>query len=380
MSFLLQISKRKSQKVKIKKMKKITVLLVCFLLSAAAVMSQSEEPVSRKDTIIISFANGSRLLLLINKKDDIELIKRYDINAIISDLSQEINGLREDEDLVINEEEGDKYLLKPVVVEKSDFQPADESEKTEEENKEKKDYENEGDYDSDDSKNDSYDVRINKKRKFWPRTRQSINIDIGLNNYLEDFKFPDENNKPYSVKPHGSVYFGINTTYKTKLAGPLFVEWGGGFDWYNFNLDNKSIRFVKTDSVVRFDPDPRTDIDPIRSKLNAGYIYLKMVPMLDFSYNSRSRLWNYHGDGFRLGLGGYAGFRITSRTKFVYKMDGDREADKDSSNIFLNNVRYGIRFQVGYRGVDMFLNYDVSPLFSENRGPELNAFSFGFTL
>jgi hypothetical protein len=61
-------------------------------------------------------------------------------------------------------------------------------------------------------------------------------------------------------------------------------------------------------------------------------------------------------------------------------MDGDREADKDSSNIFLNNVRYGIRFQVGYRGVDMFLNYDVSPLFSENRGPELNAFSFGFTL
>jgi hypothetical protein len=312
-------------------------------------------------------------LLLINEKDDIELIKRYDLNAMISDLSQEIDGLREDEDIVIDEEEGDKYLLKPIIEEKSEFQPEDESIDDAEEKVEK-------DMDDEEFDKDDYDVRVDRKRKYWPRTRQSINIDVGLNNYLEDFKFPDENNEPYSVKPHGSWYAGINTTYKTKIAGPVFVEWGGGFDWYNFKLDNESIRFVKTDSVVRFDPDPRTEIDPIRSKLSAGYIYLKMVPMLDFSYNSHSRLWNYHGDGFRIGIGGYTGFRIASRTKFVYKVNGDRKSDKDSSNIYLNNFRYGLRCQVGYRGIDLFVNYDVSPLFSENRGPELNAFSFGFTL
>jgi len=102
--------------------------------------------------------------------------------------------------------------------------------------------------------------------------------------------------------------------------------------------------------------------------------------MLDFSYNSRSRLWNYHGDGFRIGAGGYTAFRIASQTKFVYKENGDKQTDKDSSNIYLNNFRYGLRFQIGFRGVDLFANYDISPLFSKDRGPELNAFSFGFTL
>lgn len=352
-------------------MKRILLLLSGLLLLVISVKSQS---LAKKDTIVISFANGSQLILLINEQDDIELIKKYDINAMISDLSQEINGLREDENLVITEEEGDKYLIdKPVVVEEPEPEEEEADNMMEEDDDE--DYEDYDDYDRD------YDVNEGRKRrKYWPRTRQSINIDIGLNNYVEDFKFPDENNSPYAVKPHGSWYVGINTTYKTKIGGPVFVEWGGGFDWYTFKLDNENIRFVKTDSIVRFDPDPRTDIDPIRSKLSVGYIYLKLVPMLDFSYNSRSRLWNYHGDGFRVGLGGYTGFRIASRTKFVYKMDGDKERDRDSSNVYLNNVRYGVRFQVGYRGVDLFLNYDLNPLFSKDRGPDLNAFSFGFTL
>ena len=108
---------------------------------------------------------------------------------------------------------------------------------------------------------------------------------------MEDFKFPDASNAPYALKQQHSWYIGINTTYKTNIAGPVFVEWGGGFDWYTFKLDNKNVRFVKTDSIVRFDPDPRTTISPIRSKLTAGYVFVKAVPMLDFSYNSKSRLW-----------------------------------------------------------------------------------------
>jgi len=39
-----------------------------------------------------------------------------------------------------------------------------------------------------------------------------------------------------------------------------------------------------------------------------------------------------------------------------------------------------LRFQMGYRGIDFYANYDLNELFVEGRGPQLNAFSFGFVL
>lgn len=369
MSFLPStLAERKSQKLKINKMKKLTLFTALILFFTGQTLAQ--QTVGKKDTVIINLGHNSRIILLVGADDDLELIKRYDINAMISDLTHQIDNLHEDEEITITDESGEKYLKKeePVVEEKSDFQEND--------SEENQSYDEDNDRDNRD--NDVHER--SRRRHYWPRTRQSINIDLGLSNYLENFKFPDQSNAPYSLNQQGSCYIGINTTYKTNLAGPLFMEWGGGFDWYMFKLDKNNIRYVKTDSLVRFDPDPRTNINPIRSKLNTGYIYVKLVPMLDFSYNARSRLWNYHGDGFRIGVGGYSALRIASQTKFVYKDNGDKQKDKDSSNIYLNNFRYGLRFQIGFRGIDLFANYDVSPLFSKNRGPELNTFSFGFTL
>jgi len=34
---------------------------------------------------------------------------------------------------------------------------------------------------------------------------------------------------------------------------------------------------------------------------------------------------------------------------------------------------------LGYGEVDIFVNYDISTLFAENRGPELNAITFGLS-
>ena len=76
----------------------------------------------------------------------------------------------------------------------------------------------------------------------------------------------------------------------------------------------------------------------------------------------------------------YAGYRIASYTKYVTKEDGDKEKDKDKDGFYLNNFRYGVRGQIGFRGIDIFFNYDLNELFADNRGPELNAFSFGVVL
>ena len=81
--------------------------------------------------------------------------------------------------------------------------------------------------------------------------------------------------------------------------------------------------------------------------------------------------------GFRIGLGGYAGFRLGSRSKVKFS-DGKKDKERDDFNI--QTFRYGARLQMGYRGTDIFINYDLNELFNEGRGPELNAFSFGIIL
>ena len=73
-------------------------------------------------------------------------------------------------------------------------------------------------------------------------------------------------------------------------------------------------------------------------------------------------------------------FPYTTLFRSVTKEDGDKEKDKDKDGFYLNNFRYGVRGQIGFRGIDIFFNYDLNELFADNRGPELNAFSFGVVL
>ena len=87
-------------------------------------------------------------------------------------------------------------------------------------------------------------------------------------------------------------------------------------------------------------------------------------------------MWENDGELFRIGLGPYIGYRISSHSKLVYKDDG-REKEKDRDSFYLNNFRYGARLQIGYRSTDLFFNYDINELFEEGKGPKLNAFSFG---
>jgi hypothetical protein len=119
------------------------------------------------------------------------------------------------------------------------------------------------------------------------------------------------------------------------------------------------------------------DVNFKKSKLSASYVHASLVPIVDFGGHSRkSRFWDGYNNSFRIGLGPYVGYRISSHSKLVYK-DDDREKEKDNDSFYLNNFRYGLRLQLGYRSTDLFFNYDLNELFSEGKGPKLNAFSFG---
>lgn len=365
------------------------------------------EKMYETDTVIVEFGNNSKLIIYVNSDEDLAALEEYDINAMIAELNMNIASTQDANYLQITDESGTRFLKDTTIQVQNDgvkyYNDRDEVEDSYADNNSSRISIGNIDLDIDNDVFDDDDFDIDLDNKKWTerkhskrsfdrrrnRTRHYFEIDLGLNNWLEDGGFPDENNQLYAVKPFGSWYVALRSIQKTSVGGPLFINWGGGISWYNWKFENANVNIQKgTDGIVFFEnPDPT--INGIKSKLAASYINIEFMPMLDFSYGKRKvkeldagsvRITRYKKRGIRIGIGGYAGYRLASWSKFVFKENGDKDKDKEKSNFFLNNVRYGIRAQIGFKGMDFFANYDLNEVFSAGSSPKLNAISFGITL
>jgi hypothetical protein len=353
-------------------MKKIWFLMIGITTGGWLMAATPELPVlSVKDTVVINFGNNSKILILVDNPEELKKISEFDINAMLKDLSISVDTMAEDEQyLKIEDESGGKYLKDTSIL--VGTQDAVDIDQLRESIKEEviKELQEE---------NTSSE---NKKKKDYKRTRQYFNFELGMNNYVQDGKFPDANNELYSVKPWGSWYVGFSGSNRTRITGPLYLDWGAGISWYNFKYQNVRTRLEKGEMEVYYFED--LDIpSPIKSKLSLTHLNLDLVPLFNFGKSGRKKdlfHWDYYDSGFRVGLGGYVGYRIKSWSKYTWRENDDKKKYHERDNFYLNNIRYGLRFVIGYRSLDLFVNYDLSELYSDGRGPKLNAFSFGIIL
>ena len=215
-------------------------------------------------------------------------------------------------------------------------------------------------------------------------TLRGLNMEFGFNNYLDDGEFPSSSDL-YKIKPVGSHFWAINWNHVSKVSGPLYLDWGGGINWYNFKYENPATRLDSQGGQLTFVEDNTVD-SAIKSKLKVTYLNFTAVPMFDFSKGKRLvrmyevddvRVAFSRKRGFRIGLGGYFGMRLSNKAKYVYKNDGSRKKDKDKGQFYVNDFRYGARLQMGINSFDFFVNYDLNELFEDNKGPKLNPVTFG---
>lgn len=313
------------------------------------IVAVAELRAQQPDTVIINLTNTTRVVLTMEDREDISVLKDYDFQQLFDDIIDKL------------ERNDTTFSLKDL----TDTIP--ETEQEESWSNDEYNWEDNGD-------DEEWDTDWNKKRG---RTTQSFNFDLGTNNYVDDGKFPDSENAPYAVRPWGSWYVGLNSIQRTRIARNFFVEWGLGLSWYNFKFQKDNILIEKDDQGVSFVEDNVRDADFLKSKLTVCHINASLVPMLDFSNSStRSRIWD-SSSAFRIGLGPYIGYRIDSYSKIKYKEAGETEKDKNHDSFYLENIRYGMRLQIGFRSTDLFINYDMNDLYSPGKGPSLNAFSFG---
>ncbi len=361
-------------------MKNLNILIVQLLLIPGIAVANENS----SDTVVIELTSKSKIVIQTEDREELKMLEKYDLNKMIKDLNAAL-GSKKVEILELEDSTGQKYLkdttiivgTKPLLtsIKIGQMELLIDAE----------------DWDDLEEEFDDEDIEIKKysfEEESIKRTKNSFNIDLGLTNWMENGTFPDATGQSYAVKPWASWFVGLNSVNKTWIGGPLFVEWGGGISWANWKMLDTDILISKDSQSVNFTPvDPA--LNTIKSKLSATYLNINLVPMLDFAQGRRKvnnfergsvTFRKYNKQGIRVGLGGYLGYRIGNHAKFVYKEEGGREKDKEYGNFFLENFRYGIRAQVGYKGVDFFATYDLNNVFAPGRGPELNAIAFGITL
>lgn len=333
--------------------KKLMCVLI-LILSGSLMQAQNQ----KADTIVVKLGKSSKVVLTVQDRNDVAVLKTYDFQSLFDDLIRKL-------------EQNDTTPLVMVTPPSNTGNLADTTNEVAVNTETTNNYS---------TSTDNHKTEIVSETTLWRGTTNCFTIDLGTNNYLSDGKFPNNENAPYAVRPWGSWYVALNSTQRTRLGHYTFLEWGLGVSWYNFKFEEDNVVINKDDSGLSFTTDTR-DVDFRKSKLTASYINFSLVPVIDLSgENHKSRMWEQDNLNFRIGLGPYVGYRIGSYSKITYKEDGDRKRDKNHDSFYLENIRYGARLQVGFRGTDLFLNYDMNDLFSTDKGPSLNAFSFGVIL
>lgn len=359
--------------------KKLTFIVV-LALSFVCRPSYAQSTFAN-DTITIKFGDKSKIIMHVGSPEDLESLLDYDFNSMLQDLKIQMETSETDNDYVkIEDSQGSKYL-------KDTLQTPIQANKTYEADSTEEDTHNETD-----TQDKSIVIEApGIKSKDRSKSKHSFNVEIGLNNYLKDGDFSGTSSETYAVKPFGSWYIALTSKRKFKLSGPLYVELGGGVSWYNFKMENPQVMILKGPDRILFE-EADASINGQKSKLTASFVNISFVPLLDFSQGKRKKslsfeegpvkITKYNKQGFRIGFGPYAGYRLGSHTKFKFSSteDDGTNKDKERGSFYLNNFRYGLRFQIGYKSLDLFANYDLNPLFENNHGPELNAFSFGIIL
>jgi hypothetical protein len=176
------------------------------------------------------------------------------------------------------------------------------------------------------------------------------------------------------LRPEGSRYVNLGLSYRQRLGGrrsPLYLLGGPELAFNNYMLEG-NYKWQNTSGITSVVPEP-TARQYQKTKLATSTITLPLMLQL--------RLHDeHHRATFRLGAGGFVGYRLASWTKLKYFEEGSTYKDKDYGSYNLNDWQYGLQAHIGYGDVNFFVKYNLNELFRDGRGPQAQTLSFGLRL
>jgi hypothetical protein len=337
-----------------------------------------------KDTTIIEFndkGSNNKVKVISGNNKTIELPKSLNLNNVLKAVGVDSNereralvlisngGTKKDTLLVFSKEGQRIKIITKDIITKRDTTINDLEEEMERRVERKVEDEIES-YDDDNDEHKDKKPKSHKDKKFF--SKSDFGLYIGLNNFAHanEAIAPNELN---SLRTWQSRYVALSlrknaTLVKGKKVDVAF-SYGPEIAWYNFMLKNSNVAReieVRGKTMVEFVENTR---ETEKSKLVMPYVNFPVL--LNFGFKE---------DKFKIGLGGYAGYRVGG-----YSMEkfSRRSEDKIKGDFGLNDFIYGVTAEIGKKnGMTLFVRYDMNKLFKESQTSfnDIQAFSVGFRL
>jgi hypothetical protein len=198
-------------------------------------------------------------------------------------------------------------------------------------------------------------------------------IEFGVNGYLSNNnsialnKGDELMELDYGRSRYFAYYFMLDGVNIVKdrvffLTG-LGLSYNGYFFENNVTIgtDNDTTLFTK-ETTINYD----------KYKLRATYLQLPIMV--------RFRFYEPKEKGVNLTLGVIGSYRIGSKIKAKYTLNGDDKKDKIKDDFNFSPFKADLTARVGYKNVGLAFNYSLTSLFESGKAPELYPFSIGITL
>lgn len=379
-------------------MKRILLFVTAIIMAAATGVSAKSGPTlgqrlgENKDTIVVKMANGAKMTLYLQNKEQLKAFQNYSLDSLMRVLNKYVQQVDNMEDTTVASDSKEMT----VVFSASGETGNDGSEKVTVTVQE-------GNGQNSKVKKEHHEIRVNKsfkidveveedggntkvnvnvptkeerdstraanKEKSYKATHTGFDIDLGVNTLINT----DESQDVPNLRPLGSRYVSLNWRINSQVGGqksPFHIVSGLEFSFNNYMFERNYI-VEAADDVTQF--TRVEDIDFEKSKLTHSAVNIPLMAMLHFKRENGK-------DGFMIGAGGFAGYRLGSHTKQKYRQDGKTEKDKTRDSFNLSDFQYGLEGVVGYGALDLFAKYNMNELFKDGQGPQANTLSFGFRL
>lgn len=208
-----------------------------------------------------------------------------------------------------------------------------------------------------------YENNKEKRERLSKRTTSQLVFATGLNNLTTN---GNVNNSDFRY--WGSHFYEWGLTYNSRILKDYNLLHGK----YGLSLMYNNLR--PTDNRVFVKNGDKTDLQVSTTHLDDSrfrnvYLVAPLHLEFDFSKNKSKdgKSFFQSHESVRLGLGGYAGFRLKSKQFQLFDdANGHDVTVKEKGDFNVNNFIYGVSAYIGYKETSLYVKYDLNPIFESN--------------
>jgi hypothetical protein len=173
-------------------------------------------------------------------------------------------------------------------------------------------------------------------------------VDFGMNLW-------SENPELLPAKLWGSESIGLYYNHQQRFNDHFAFHASLGFTFDKYSFDGQYTWLRDGDGVISLDTLSGSSY-LTKNKLAATYLELPV----EFRWHP---LGTVNGEGWFIGLGGMAGYRIGSHTKIKFQNVTDEYKEKLYADFGLEQFRYGVQARFGFKTFHVFYKYYFNNVF-----------------